>query len=218
MINDPLMTREEWLTESAKMIMTDILEPALKDLGKEARPNFKYKISLGYAPNTKTGSNVFAVCLHSTCSSRGFNEIYVTPSSSDSMEILGAIVHELIHGLDDLVSGHCYFFATMGRHVDLAGPLTASYPGRRLKRTLKDYIELLGDIPHDEVNIGNMKRQRNKNHLVQCPSFLINPRTEEVEACGFRFNTSMKWINAAVDVHGRVPCILCDHDMMAIIK
>jgi hypothetical protein len=214
------ITREEWLTESARMIMTDILYPSLKKLGFKERPNFKYKISLGYAPNTKTGTNIFAVCLHSKCSATKFNEIYVTPSSTNSILILGAVVHELIHGLDDLASGHNGFFAKVGRDVDLAGLLTATRPGVQLSILLQDYIDLLGEIPHDQVDIGQMKRQKNRNHLVQCPSTRIDIASEtgEVIACGFRYNTSQKVIDSCLIEHGCIPCTLCGGDMIARIK
>ena len=142
----------------------------------------------------------------------------MTPSSKNSRLILGAIVHELIHGLDDLASGHNGFFAKVGRDVDLAGKLTATVPGDDLTIILNDYIELLGDIPHDEVDIGQMKRQKNRNHLVQCPMVFKNIVTGEDEACGFRYNTSMKVINSCTIEHGRIPCTLCDSDMIARIK
>jgi len=173
-------TREAYLTEAADLILDDILMPIVEasDWDYE-RP--KYRISVGFPKHSRSGKAV-AVCFPRASSSDDLNEIFVTPERDDPMQVLADLLHELIHSIDDLESGHRNFFAHVARKAGLEGKLTSTYAGEGLLKTLSEYALLLGDYPHHKMTITH-KKQTTRQLKLSC--------TE----CGFVMRTSQKWMD-----------------------
>ncbi len=157
------LSREQWLSESADLILNEIIAPVW-----EVRTTLKLKVSVGYAPNTKTNSRTIGCCLSSFASTQGYNEIFISPVIDDSMVILATLAHEVIHAVDDNESGHRGDFCTIARKIGLEGKITATVAGDDLKAHLQQYIDILGDIPHAAVDLSGQKRQVNRNLKVWC--------------------------------------------------
>lgn len=189
------ISREEWLTSAAELIMIELLSPIC-----EVRDNLTLKLSVGYAPNTRTSSKTIGCCLSSACSEAGHNEIFISPTINDSIEVLATLVHEIIHAIDDVRDGHGGRFALIARKVGLEGKLTATVAGEALKRQLQDYADMMGDIPHDLVDLSSRPKQATRNLKVLC-------------ACGFHFRTSVSQISSVVDQVGLIPCPACASPM-----
>ena len=192
--------REAWLTLAADEILENIIEPQLP-AGFENERDFR--ISVGYPPRSTARSKVIAVCIKSCASAAGLNEMFITPALDDSLEILAALTHELIHFSDDCASGHKNFFAKTARAVGLEGKLTATKAGAKLEDRLADIIANIGNIPHSKIDLGLAKQKQSTRMLkVACPD----------DACGFAYRASHTQI-AKVKIF---TCPACDnHEMVA---
>ena len=184
--------RETWLTEAAQFILSDILAP-LAEL-----PTRPFRISIGF-PSGKV-SKVVAQCWSSNASSDGTNEIFVTPIIDDSIEILAALTHELIHYLDDLESGHRKFFAEAAREAGLEGKLTATVAGEALTEQLKGYTDILGDIPHAKIDPAHSGKKKQKTRMlkVQCNACAFNFRATQSNIGAMVFNNCLSCENGAL--------------------
>lgn len=189
------LTREEWLQDSAEIIVCELLAPLT-----EIRSDLKIKTSVGFPPNTRTDSKVIGVCLSSKLSEDGYNEIFITPKIADSMLVLETLTHEVIHAVDDNKSGHTGAFKRLARAVGLEGQITATRASSELRERLNEIIDSLGPIPHCKVDIGASKRQTNRNLKVWC-------------GCGFKFNTSRTQIEKVLNLHDEIQCPHC-HEAM----
>ena len=187
------LTREQWLNESASLILDDII-PSTQ---AEGLPVPDYRISV--AP---LKASALAECHNKASSSNGHNEIFVAAHSEDSLSLLGALCHELIHAYDDCKSGHRNFFARTARRIGLEGKLTHTVAGLELAATLQSYIDLLGPIPHDKMNLKPKSKGRN-NNKIKC------------DACGFQANLSAKWAEL---VHTGAECPCCESHTLQVIK
>jgi len=195
--------REAWLTEAASMILDEHLLPVVEKLGLSPS-KAPWRVSVGFPPRTR-GTRVLAVCTASKASSSGHNEIFVTPSLDDSLEILSALTHELVHQLDDCRSGHRGFFKAVARAAGLDGPLTATHASADLAAYLNTLTDVLGPIPHSSLDLNLAKRKQPTRMLkVQCGS------------CGFHFRTSERQL-AKLDIND-APCPACTGSYLETTK
>lgn len=172
--------REAWLTEASNLALDDLLMPISEPSYEYERPNFR--ISIGF-PKHSRGGKAIAVCFKTEASSDGVNEIFINPEIDSPIEVMEAMIHELIHAIDDGESGHRNFFAHMARKAGLEGPLTATHAGDKLMVTLKEYADLLGAFPHNKMVLDKTHKKDSTRQLkMQC----------ENTRCEFLFRTSAK--------------------------
>lgn len=183
------LDREMWLTEAAQFVLDNIIHPQMP---KSWNPPTPYRVSLGYPPRARADSKVVAVCIKSEASADGTSEIFVSPKSSNSLELLGHLTHELVHYSDDCASGHKHHFAKLARNIGLEGKLTATKPGVKLEASLEKIIKILGEIPHAAIDLGKAKaKQTTRMIKVACPAPL--------DQCGFSYRASMTNIHKITD-------------------
>jgi hypothetical protein len=185
------VTREEWLGQMADAIFAD---PELLG-GHEIPP---IKLSVGFPPRSR-GGKVIGACMRRSVSEGRYNEIFISPTISDSILVAATLLHELIHALDDCESGHKGHFAKVAAKVGLNRPYTATTPNDELAARLNDLIDLIGPIPHAQVNLKAVKKQGTRQKKVHCTN------------CGWQFHTSRKQIDAmTMNV-----CLSCgEHDTL----
>jgi hypothetical protein len=172
------LDREQWLTEAANMIRSDLIIPNLPNGHVIPHP---FRVSVGYPPRSTARSRTIAVCIKAEASGDSHNEIFITPSLADNIKVLEALAHELVHQADDCQSGHQHFFAAMARKIGLEGQLTATHAGAELVEYLNMIVDSLGDIPHAAINLDIAKKKQGTRLLkVECKS------------CGFNFSLSRK--------------------------
>jgi len=199
LVTAPLMTREAWLTEISDLIVAELLAPVAT-----IPHDLRLKISVGFPPGYRPESKTIGVCFNRAASKAGFNEIFISPVIADSMKVLATLVHELIHAIDDLKSGHRGEFKRIALAVGLEGKMTATTAGDALKEKLQRYIDIFGDIPHAQMNYSGKKKQKTRMIKVGC-------------LCGFSFRTSMAQIDFCVSQTGGIACPVCNHQMQVEI-
>lgn len=180
------LDREAWLIEAGNLILEDLLSPY-----NEGRELPLFRVSVGFPKGRST--KVVAVCYKREVSADQHNEIFVTPEVDDSIIILAALTHELIHAYDDCASGHRGFFSRCAAKVGLRKPMTATTANDTLTRELNEIVELLGNIPHAKMDRGKIKKQKTKMLKCQCTR------------CDFTFRTTQTWIDSGLTNY----CIAC---------
>ena len=103
-------------------------------------------------PEPRDGVRVRGECWPSSTTSEGVSCIVVNRELSKSVEILGVLLHELIHAADDCRSGHGEWFTTWAHAIGLTDPVIASEPRPRLRRSLQAVAWRLG--PYPEARFG----------------------------------------------------------------
>ena len=187
----PTTSREDWLNKAGLLICNELIEAKTTLTTDRA-------IRISLAPMR---SKHLGACYPSSRSNDGANEILITIHSNDSLRILGATAHELIHAYDDCKSGHRGAFRTAALAIGLEGKMTATTPGPELTALLNEYVTLLGPIPHAALSHIAKDKGRNNNKLV-CSD------------CGFQSNLSAKW---AYQVIAGFECPVCHSNNTDVI-
>jgi hypothetical protein len=177
------LSRENYLIQA-----TDIMRKSLfKPKGYKVP---KVELSISWATrgnrNRKGNAKTLGQCFPKQMHAGGINQIVITPNYDGStikgsLDILGTLVHELVHAVDNCVSGHGKAFKDCATAVGLTGPMRSTGETEELKEYLrKNIIDKLGLFPHKKVTLNGTKKQTTRNIKVAC------------DCCDFSFRTSRK--------------------------
>ncbi len=167
--------REQWLTRAANKIAMSVLN----------KPDqISFKVSLFTTRSTKIRSEVWPKAK----SESAVSEIFISARIDSPMVLCEELTHRLINAmLDD--TGYGPTFQEHARRADLIPQQHYSYrasfattkAGAVLKDQLHKIIDSLGAYPHASLDTQAKSKGRN-SHKITCMS------------CGFKVNTSNKWI------------------------
>lgn len=146
----PAMTREEWLEASV-----NLLRELFEERGFTVPP---VKVACGW-PIGKNVKRVMGQCFPKRCSTGDINEIYISPLYNSGYDVLGTLVHELCHAVDDCASKHGAAFLRVARAMGLEGSPAYCGPGEWMKYECKLIEEALGPYPHDIMLLTNEIRK-----------------------------------------------------------
>jgi hypothetical protein len=148
-------TREEWLTKAMNRIIEDVFTP------NELRIPPGTKISVAPLPCKPTlpgekALGTYGVCWYPDRSDAGETQIFINAilGNDDVMDILGTVVHELVHahvmGEGHESCKHGFPFSKIIRTVGLGGKpkSTTVDEGTELHATLSGIAVELGSYPH----------------------------------------------------------------------
>ena len=142
------MNGEQWL-ENATSILRDGL---FKQRGYEIPRDVK--ISCGFPPTGGTSRKMtIGICFSRSSSQANVNEIFINPTKSEMISteennytgILGTLVHELVHAVDDCQNGHMKPFRDIATRVGLIGKMTSTRESEELNKYFED--EIISYIP-----------------------------------------------------------------------
>ena len=199
------LSRENYLIQA-----TDIMRKSLfKPKGYKVP---KVELSISWATHGNNSRNtgkakVLGQCFNRASSEKGINQVIITPNLDGttidgSLNILGVLVHELVHAVDDCVSGHGKAFKDCATAVGLTGPMRSTGESDELKEYLrKNIIDKLGKFPHAQVNLSKGKTQTTRNIKVEC------------NCCEFSFRTSRKNLELMDEVSH---CLACDDGFLQV--
>jgi hypothetical protein len=192
------LSRENYLIQA-----TDIMRKSLfKPKGYKV-PKVELSISWATRGNktAKGGVKTLGQCFNKVSHAGGINQIIITPyydgsTIKGSLDILGTLVHELVHAVDDCVSGHGKAFKDCALAVGLTGPMRSTGESEELKEYLrKNILDKLGLFPHKKVTLNGTKKQTTRNIKVAC------------DCCNFSFRTSRQ--NLAI-MDFEPDCLACN--------
>ena len=194
-------TREGWL-----LAATEELRPYFAKLGY-VLPD-KIRLALAFTSTGKRG-RMAGECWHSDSSDDRHFEIYIRPDIADPVEVLGILVHELIHTLLPPRVKHGKEFRDIALRVGLQGKMRQTTPTQILTERLQIIAANIGTLPHAKLNFTSAaeapKKQANKWLKAECGA-----------ACGYSIRITAKWAKEGLPVcpinpkHGRLVCDMPD--------
>ena len=157
------MNREEYLELAASELSDYISKAGYK------MPVLK--VSAGW-PSTKafsTKSRTLGECWHHDIIEQEASHIFISPFLSDTVTVLGVLVHEIGHAILPKEVKHKKVFKQYMQAVDLTGKATATKVGEVLKSFLDLLIDRIGTYPHDSIDKGpKQKKQTTRLRLWIC--------------------------------------------------
>lgn len=183
-------TREQWLNAAIKRI-----RPLFRTAGKELPDNIR--VSCGW-PVGRVNKITGQIMSQEISESKHF-EIFISPMLSDSVKVMGTLIHELVHATVGLDKGHSGEFKTLALRLGLTGKMTSTTIGEELNKTLGIIKNNLGEYPHGKVKI-------NKPRETPTRVKLYSPVVE-----GLHVLMSSKWLES----HGAPLCPYSQREMVS---
>ncbi|MGO4251270.1 hypothetical protein AB4Y81_03295 [Paenarthrobacter sp. TAF1] len=173
-------TREEWLVAAVAALAP--IFAAVEETLPEVR------VSVGWPGGNGRKNSVIGQCWSTKVASDSVSQLFISPVLEDAVRVLDVLAHELIHAIDDCVSGHKGRFAKIAKAVGLTGKMTATVAGDDLKAELEKIAANLGDYPHAAiVNPGQgadgPKKQTTRMMKVECS-----------EGSGYKARMTRQWL------------------------
>lgn len=174
------LNREAWLTAAVKPL-TELIES-----NSDLRLDCDVQVSCGW-PGSKSINKVIGQCWP-TAMGNGVAQCFVSPRLHNPVDVLGVLLHELIHAADDCAHAHRGPFVKACRAVGLEGKPTATVPGESLKAVLSEIAANLGPYPHKGITPTQrlLKPQTTRMRKLECPE------------CGYVARTTQKWIEVGL--------------------
>jgi len=111
---------------------------------------------------------VVGQCFPPTVCEDGKPQIFISPRLVESVEVLGTLLHELIHAAIGCECKHGKEFSRAARKVGLVGPLTATRVGDTLRPVLESFIASCGSYPHAAIRPPQRKKPGSRLRLYEC--------------------------------------------------
>lgn len=151
------------------------LECAVSELsdyiGKAGYTMPKIKVSAGW-PSTKAFSakaRTLGECWHHDMIDQEVSHIFISPYLSDTVKVVGVLVHEIGHAILPQEVKHKKQFKQYMTAVGLTGKATATEPDEVLTSFISLLIDRIGIYPHDSIDKGpKMKKQTTRLRLWVC--------------------------------------------------
>ncbi len=125
------------------------------------------QVSCGFA-STGLRSGHIGQCWSTASSEDARNQIFISPSLSNAVEVLDTLVHELIHAVDDCEHKHGPVFKKIALGLGLKGPMRGASAGPELLGKLQAIALQLGPYPHARLKAVSRKPASGKRARAQC--------------------------------------------------
>lgn len=185
--------REAWLQAAASFLFDHIAEYGYACA--EVRVSCGWPVRGGVARRR----TVIGQCFPPSMCADGKQQIFISPRLADSVEVLGTLLHELLHASFSCDYGHGKWFSQAARKVGLAGPPTATVVGDALRPVLVSYVERVGSYPHAAIQVKPKGKVGSRLRLYQC---CCDPPVK---------------VRVASDTFQAV-CLTCDSEFVQIVK
>src|SRR5581483_6460795 len=115
-----MILREAWLVDATAFLLEHMRQAGLASV--------EVRVSCGWPSSGGLGQRkaVIGQCFAPTVCKDGKPQIFISPRLADSIEVLGTLLHELIHASVGCECGHGKRFSQAARKVGLEGPPTAT--------------------------------------------------------------------------------------------
>lgn len=170
------MNREKYLNEATKLLQADIFSNAGLTIPDDVKLTCGWPSSGGAAKQKTIGQ-----CWARSSSEALVNQIFISPTIADTIEVLGVLAHELIHAIDDCKNGHKKPFRDMALAIGLSGKMTATTVGEKLLPKLRKIQEKIGDYPHQPMT-APVPKQKSRQLKLEC------------QDCGAVWRMAKKWL------------------------
>jgi hypothetical protein len=177
--------REEWLLNAVAE-----LRPLFEKVEMPIPEKIRCAVSLTSA-GTKGARK--GECWPASASADSHYEIFISPDLIEPAEVLGVLVHALVHACLPDDAGHGIKFKEAATRVGLEGKMRHAMPGPILRETLERVAEAVGPLPHAKLDFSarildrpppadRPKKQSTRMLRAECPS------------CGYTVRLASKWL------------------------
>lgn len=171
--------REWWLYEAAKFLL-ELMAAA----GEQVVP---VRVSCGWPSRGGMGQSkhVIGQCFAQEVCADGVSQIFVSPRISDSIQVLGTLLHELLHASVGCQYGHRKEFSQAAKRVGLVGPPTATDVGPELRPVLWAFVERIGPYPHAPIMVQQKPKVGSRLRLYECrcdPTVKVRAGRDDLQA------------------------------------
>jgi hypothetical protein len=191
------MNRETWLENMTDRFLINHFKAGGYDLA-EIRDRLKFSCSFIKGLRGSKNGKAIGVHYHPIASEKGFHEIMIEPSISESSRAVDILIHEICHALT-LGDGHGKLFKRCALSVGLTGKMTATIASDDLKLKIDEWVQAIGEYPHAKLTL-NDSRKKQSTRLIKAEC-----------SCGYNVRMSRKWINEI----GTPICPACEIQMTA---
>ena len=179
-------SRESWLRAAAKE-----LAPYFESYGFKLPENIRFAIAF---PSTGRQGRRIGECWHSSTSEDGNYEIIIRADIADPVEVLGVLVHELIHAVLPPDAGHGKLYKEAAIKIGLEGKMRHAMPSQLLRPRLVALAELLGALPHARLNIERGRDNRPADRPKKQRARLLKAECGG-KGCGYTVRITAKWVD-----------------------
>jgi hypothetical protein len=180
--------REEWLDLAVPEVSA-----LLKDRADVVVPQVRVSTGWPSKGGTSTKKRTIGECWKAEVSGDGVPQIFISPVLDDPIQILGVLVHELIHAIHPTAKHQGDFIKT-AKAVGLTPKWTATgVDAELLAPALKEIADELGEYPHSKLTPS-----------IQRPVQTTRMLKLEAMDCGYIVRTTQKWIDEGMPLcpHG----------------
>lgn len=167
--------RESWL-----LAAVDLIRPIF--LVKHHKIPEGVMVSCGFA-STGTRSHHIGQCWSRGSSTNEQNQIFISPTLHEPVEVLDTLIHELVHAVDNCEHKHGKEFKKIALSLGMQGPMRSAGAGPELKRTLTELAAKLGPYPHGALKVTHRKVASKVRARAKCPK------------CGFQVPMYRKFLD-----------------------
>ena len=206
-------TREEWLQNITIKYISNHFEncgyPTLKRVIEAGV--FDIQFSVSFMANSRSGSKKLTIGQYLNPNFNkdgGFkSNILIHPRLNDSIQVVGTLIHELIH-YEFPQDGHGKNFRKMALAVGLEGKMTATTVSEDLTKRIKKWILYNGEYPHQSFDQNTYERKKQSTRMIKVQCLDSN------EICGEgRYKVRMS--RTLIEQFGEPICPCCQNQMVA---
>jgi len=208
---EQMQLREAWL-ERAVAILHDYLR--MQGLPLDSLP----RVSCGWPSRGGLGLTL-GECVPPHLCEDDRPQIFISPRIVDSVEVLGILLHELIHITVGCEHGHGKKFSQAASKVGLIRPWRATTVGERLRPVLERFVAVCGPYPHAAIQIQLKEPKGSRLRLYECncqPPMKVRVASDTLHAqcllCGNPFRLAFPG-NGSVVNEQKLPkvsrCLIC---------
>eukprot|EP01037_Dinobryon_pediforme_P017872 gene17872-18102_t len=180
-------SRELWLKAA-----TTELRLYFESCGFSIPENIRFAIAF---PSTGRQGKRIGECWHSSTSEDGNFEIIIRADIADPVEVLGVLVHELIHAVLPVDAGHGKLYKEAAIKIGLEGAMRHAMPSQLLRPRLVEIAANLGTLPHARLNISAGRDNKHPADKPKKQGTRLLKAECTGEGCGYNVRVVAKWVD-----------------------
>jgi len=178
------ITREEYLIKCSKL-----LAPLFINKGYEIPENIRFTCGLPSRGAFGKNKRTIGQCWDSSVSSDSTIEIMISPTIDNTLNVVGTLLHEMVHAVVGNEAGHKKPFKDCAVAVGLTGKMTATVNTPELDDFINNtIIENIGTYPHAKIDYTQQKKQTTRMIKATCVD------------CDYVIRTSQKWVDLGLPI------------------
>jgi hypothetical protein len=180
-------TRESWLRSA-----TGSLRPYFANSGFTIPDNIRFAIAF---PSTGRRGARIGECWHSSTSEDGNFEIIIRADIAGPLEVLGVLVHELVHVVLPVDAGHGKLYREAAIKLGLEGKMRHALPNQLLRPRLAEIADSLGPLPHARLRIDQGRDNKGPADRPKKQGTRLLKAECGGDGCGYTVRITAKWVD-----------------------